>query len=237
MNIMRILFLACLCAFCLSSRAQKTVDVSSGNVTPLSSAFFSVVGGEPFVNAKFSKLVEGTPYFKDDWMKGMVTINGDQQFAGVYLKLDLYDNLVHYKDNIGTELIASTTIKKLTLFDSATQEVYNFINGPFIIANNKLSGWYQSLAEGNVSLFKQFKKQLREDRPYGSATFEQSIFTSTHYFVLMNGDFKEVKKLKDLPDLLVSKKDQVSQYIKTNNLSGKTDEDFVSVINYFNGLN
>jgi hypothetical protein len=234
---MKILFLASLCAFCFSSSGQKTVDVSSGNVSPLSSSFFTVVGGEPVVNAKFAKLVEGSPYFKDDWMKGLVTINGDQEFAGVYLKLDLYDNQVHYKDQGGTELIATTIIKKLTLFDSTTQDVYNFINGRFIIANNKLAGWYQTLAEGKVSLFKQYKKQLREDRPYGSATFEQSIFTSPHYFVLVNGDFKEVKKFKDLPDVLSDKKDLLSQYIKTNNLSGKTDEDFENVINYFNGLN
>ena len=234
---MKILLFAILCASCFSSLAQKTVDVSSSDVSPLSSSFFTVVGGEPVMNAKFTKLVEGSPYFKDDWMKGMVMINGGQEFAGVYFKLDLYDNEVHFKNQSGAELVATTTIKKLTLFDSTTQEVYNFINGLFIIANNKLTGWYQTLADGKVSLFKQYKKQLREDRPYGSATFEQSIFTSSLYFVLVNGDFKEVKKLKDLPGILSDKKDLVSQYIKTNNLSGKTDEDFVNVINYFNGLN
>jgi hypothetical protein len=234
---MKILLLAMSCAFCYFSFAQKTVDVSSSDVSPLSSSFFTVVGGEPVMNAKFTKLVEGSPYFKDDWMKGMVMINGGQEFAGVYFKLDLYDNEVHFKNQSGAELVATTTIKKLTLFDSANQEVYNFINGLFIIANNKLTGWYQILADGKVSLFKQYKKQLREDRPYGSATFEQSIFTSSFYFVLVNGDFKEVKKLKDLLGILSDKKDLVSQYIKTNNLSGKTDEDFVNVINYFNGLN
>ena len=234
---MKILFLAIFSAFCFSSLGQKAVDVSSGNVSPLSSSFFTVVGGEPVVNAKFTKLVEGSPYFKDDWMKGMVTINGDQEFTGVYLRLDLYDNQVHYKDQGGTELVATTIVKKITLFDSVTQDVYTFINGSFIIANNKLTGWYQALAEGKISLFKQYKKQLREDRPYGSATFEQSIFTSPHYFVLLNGDFKEVKKFKDLPNVLNDKKALLLQYIKINDLSGKTDEDFVNVINYFNGLN
>ncbi|HEY1870176.1 MAG TPA: hypothetical protein VGG71_03915 [Chitinophagaceae bacterium] len=235
---MKILFLVGLCAFYISSSAQqKTVDVSSGDVSPLAPSFFTVVGGEPVVNAKFAKLVEGSPYFKDDWLKGWVMINGGQEFAGVYLKLDLYDNQVHFKDNSGNEMIATTTVKKLTLFDSSAQEVYNFINGSFIITNNKLTGWYQTLADGKVSLFKQYKKQLREDRPYGSATFEQSIFTSPHYFVLVNGDFKEIKKIKDFPDVLSEKKEPLSQYIKTNNLSGKTDDDFINLINYFNGLN
>lgn len=235
---MKILFLTGLCFFYLSSSAQqKTVDVSSNDVSPLAPSFFTVVGGEPVMNARFTKLVEGSPYFKDDWMKGEVTINGDQQFAGVYLKLDLYDNQLHFKDKTGNELIATATIKKVTLFDSSVQEVYNFINGSFIITNNKQTGWYQTLADGKVSLFKQYKKQLREDRPYGSATFEQSIFTSPHYFILVNGDFREIKKFKDIPGMLSDKKDQLSQYIKTNNLSGKTDDDFMKLINYFNGLN
>ena len=30
------------------------------------------VSGEPLSSAKFSKLVKGSPYFNDEWMKGNV---------------------------------------------------------------------------------------------------------------------------------------------------------------------
>ena len=53
------------------------------------------------VFAKFTKIVDGTPYFSDEWMKGNVVINGDNQFNGIYLKLDLYSNEVHYRDPKG----------------------------------------------------------------------------------------------------------------------------------------
>jgi len=46
----------------------------------------------------------------------------------------------------------------------------------------------------------------------------------------------QVKKFKDLPDVLSDKKEEVSKYIKTNELSGKTDDDYRVVFNYYNGL-
>ncbi len=77
---------------------------------------------------------------------------------------------------------------------------------------------------------------MNEERPYGSATIEQSIRTSFQYYALSNGKFTQVKKFKELPDVLPGKKDEVTQYIKTNNLAGKTDDEYRSVFNYYNGL-
>lgn len=233
---MKYFFLIGLCVCVLSLSAQKTVDVTEGNVSAMSPSFFNVVGGEPFVLAKFAKLVEGTPYFKDEWLKGNVILNGEKQYAGIYLKLDLYDNEVHYRDQKGNEMIATSLIQKLVLFDTATQQVFNFINGSYIQASSRINGWYQLLAEGKTSLFKKIDKQIHENKPYGSATIEQSIISSPHYYILLNGNFIEIKKFKGLPGILGDKKEEIAQYIKNKNLSGKTGEDLENVINYYNGL-
>jgi hypothetical protein len=225
-----------LCTSAISMLAQRTVDVTEGNVNALSSSFFNVVGGEPVVSAKFAKIVSGTPYFSDEWMKGTVTINGDMQFAGVYLKLDLYNNEVHYRDLKGNELVATTLIKEIILFDSSSQLVFNFIKGEYINAKSPGKDWYQLLVEGKASLFRKIKKQMNEEKPYGSATIERSIHTSFQYYALYNGNFIQVKKFKELPDVLSDKKEEITQYIKANNLSGKTDDDYRSVVNYYNGL-
>ena len=81
---MKLFFAILLCSSTISLLAQKTVDLAEGNTSAMSPSFFSVVGGEPVVFAKFAKIVEGTPYFSDEWMKGNVVINGDNQFSGVY---------------------------------------------------------------------------------------------------------------------------------------------------------
>lgn len=231
---MKFLLSLSLLFFGVTLYAQKTVDVTTGNVSALSPSFFNVVGGEPFVFAKFAKIVEGTPYFNDEWMKGSIITREGRQYAGVLLKLDLYDNEVHFQDAKGTEMIAVTPLQKIVLFDTTAQRVLNFVEGSYISTDKQLTGWYQLLTEGNVSLFKLLKKQIRESKPYGSATIEQSVYTSTHYFILTNGSFTEIKKIKDLPALLPGKNEQVTQFVK--NLSGKHDEDFIQAVTFYNGL-
>jgi hypothetical protein len=227
--------LTCVCAVPLY--AQKTVDVTAGTASALSPNFFTVVNGEPIVFAKFKQLIDGSPYFRDEWMKGNVVMNGaEKQYAGILLKLDLYQNEVHYLSLSGVEMIATTPIQKIILFDTTEEKIFNFINGEFIEANSGVHGWYLLLAEGSAMLFKQIKKRLAENKPYNSATIEQSISNSSHYYLLYKGNFTEIKKIRDLPDLLADKKPQVSDYLKNNNTSGKTDSDFENVINYFNSL-
>ena len=225
-----------LCSFTTLLHAQKTVDVADGNASAMSPSFFTVVNGEPVVFAKFAKIVEGTPYFSDEWMKGNVVVNGGDRFAGVYVKLDLYDNEVHYRDLKGNELVATTPIQKVILFDSSAQLVFNFVNGAYINTNEKLKGWYLLLAEGKASVFKQINKHMHEDKPYGSATIERSVYTSFQYYALYNGNFVQIKKFKEIPDVLADKKDEISKYIKDNNLSGKTDDDYRKIFDFYNGL-
>jgi hypothetical protein len=128
------------------------------------------------------------------------------QYAGVYFKLDLYDNEVHFRDQKGNDMIATGSIQKIILFDTASQLLFNFVNGEFIQSSNRVRGWYQLLSEGRAWLFKKNDKQLHETKPYGSATIEQSIVTIGRYYVLYNGNFTEIKKLKDLPGILADKK-------------------------------
>jgi hypothetical protein len=73
---MKYFFFILFCLYAGFSSAQKTIDVTTSNVNAMSPSFFNVIGGQPFVSAKFARLVEGTPYFRDEWMKGNVVLNG-----------------------------------------------------------------------------------------------------------------------------------------------------------------
>jgi hypothetical protein len=234
---MKLLFLIMSCVSAVHLYAQKSVDVTTGNASAMAPNFFTVVNGEPIVFAKFTQLVSGSPYFRDEWMKGNVVMNGaEKQYAGILLKLDLYQNEVHYQSLSGIEMIAITPIQKAVLFDTVAEQIFNFVNGQFIEASSPVRGWYILLAEGNATLFKQIRKHLTENKPYGSATVEQSISNTVHYYILYKGNFTEVKKIRDLPDLLADKKSETSDYLKNKNVSGKNESDFEDVINYFNSL-
>lgn len=236
---MKYILLALFSLACFAGFAQRTVDVNQNiGSSAINPNHFMVVGGQPFVNTKFSKVVEGTPYFRDEWMKGNVVVAGGKEYAGFELKLDLVYNELHYKDASGAEMISSADITKVVLFDTVAQRIYRFINSsdisPYIETDK---GWYLLLSDvGGAAVYKRIVKALNENKPYGSATIEQSIKTSNKYYVFYKNTFTQVKKLKDIPDVLTDKKTQLAQYITSQKLSEKNEDDFEKLMQYYGTL-
>lgn len=228
-------------AFCLlffqKSFSQRTVDITKQDVTVDDRLFFAV-SGEPFVTAKFVNIVEGTPYFKDEWMKATLWNKEHQRFSGVNVKLDLLENNIHYLDKSGKELIATTPVKQITLSDSSGKR-YNFFHLSTLPQPEKFikAEWFLLLDSGYVSLYKFFYKTIFETRPYGAATYEQHIQTAGRYFVLYKNRFVEISKLKDAPNALADKSNELKEFLKTKDDAKLTmDERFVNLINHYNSL-
>jgi hypothetical protein len=217
--------------------AQQVVDVSKQDVQVGANMFYSV-GGEPFVNVKFVNLVEGSPYFKDEWLKGIVVDKTNHEYKGISIKIDLLDNYVHYLDEKEKELLVTTPIKEIVLTDASGNN-YRFIHSSSFenCTNATKNSWYLWLSTGTVSLYKSFKKALSEMRPYGSATTEQRIKTTEKYVVLYNNAFLEVKKIKDVPSILTNKKAELEAFLNTkDDQKASMDDRFVKLIEYYNTL-
>lgn len=231
---MRSLILTTLSCITISTFAQKTVDVSKGSFNPATD--FYVVGGTPFVNTKFVSLVEGTPYFKEDWMKGSVVDKSGYMYKNLTLKLDLYDNELHYQDKEGTEMIATTPLKEVFLYDN-NNKAYHFVASDLISSEPMKRGYYLYLDSGSVRLYKRFHKELTETKPYGSATVEQRVITVGEYFIIRNNEVLQVKKMKDIPDLLSDKKTMLEEFLKNkDSKNASMDDRMTAVVNYYNSL-
>ena len=215
--------------------AQNTIDITKQNVD--AAYYFNVINGTPVVSTKFAKVVEGTPYFKNDWAKGVVILTGGKQYPNMFLKLNILDNQVHYQDEKGKEMVATAPIKKVILTDPDKSEMDTFINSRYIVGlNSPIDRWYQLLAEGKASVLKLINKQMTENKPYGSATIEQKIYSSPQYFILYNNELIKAKKIKELAEIFPEKRKELLKYISDNHLSGKSDNDFIIAVNYYNSL-
>jgi len=84
-------------------------------------------------------------------------------------------------------------------------------------------------------VFKQIKKQVSENKPTGRPLLKD-LSRPVFNIMLYTTEILSREKFKEIPDVLGDKKNEVSQYIKSNNLSGKTDDDYRTVFNYYNGL-
>jgi hypothetical protein len=220
-----------------SALAQQVIDVSKQDVRVGSNLFF-VSGGEPFVTAKFVNLVEGTPYFKDEWMKGIVVDKNNHEYKDVSLKIDLLDKRVHFLDVNGKEFIATTPIKEVILTDTSGNN-YRFVHSSEFEkpVNAIKDGWYLWLSTGTASLYKVFNKNLSEIKPYGSSTVEQRVSSSEKYLIYYNNAFLEVKKLGDVPNVLSGKKKELTAFLKKqDDQKASMDDRFVKLIEYYNSL-
>lgn len=213
-------------------RAQQTIDVGKEDVNPMS-GLFTAVGGEPVSFARYVKVVDGTPYFSEDWMNGTLVMPSGKKFDSVQVKIDLLADEVHYKDKAGNALIATSRLREIWLKDATGARKFHFVHSSHIGSG---TGWHLLLTDGRAILLKKLVKEIIETKPYGSSVTEQRIQTSSRYFILLNNQLLTVKSLSAIPDLLPDQGDALRQYISTNKLKGKSDGDYISLISYYNSL-
>jgi hypothetical protein len=235
---MRLSIFSTLLFFAGNSFAQRTVDVTKQDVNFQNSSFFYVVNGSPVSLVKYVKVVDGSPFFGDDWMKARIILSLGKEYDNLLVKLDLLANELYYKDASGHEMVATSTLQQVVLIDTVKSLFYTFVYSDAIpfAGNPPDKGWYQVMTNGKAILYKQFVKTINEVKPYGSATVEQTIYTTSNFFVLYNDRFTHIKKFKDLTDLLADKKTLLQQYITAGKLNGKKEDDYISVVTYYNDL-
>ena len=70
---------------------QKVIDVEKNDYKVTSSQFYAV-GGEPISSTKYIKVVKGTPYFRDSFIRGKVIMMAGNVYDSILLRLDLRNN-------------------------------------------------------------------------------------------------------------------------------------------------
>lgn len=220
----------------LFASAQQVVDLSKDN--PNGTRLLHAISGEAFVNTKFVNLVEGSPYFRDQWMNGRLVDKDGQEYKDLKIKIDLSDGAIHYLDASGTTFVATTAIREIILSDSTAYN-YRFIHASVMPPgmNPPHSSWYLWLLTGNASLYKTFVKKTTEIKPYASATTEQRIRTQERYLIHYNNAFFEIKKPKDLPSILANKKTELEAWLtKQDDKKASIEDRLTAGIEYYNTL-
>jgi hypothetical protein len=236
MYMLRLLVLSCFAFLSFSAVSQKTVDVDKETDRGALNYVYTVAG-TPFVTAKFARVVEGSPFFNEQMMHGAIILSGGKEYKNMMIRLNLLEAQVNYLDEKQIELVASTPVKEVVLWDTINKNDHRFIFSDFIEATIKPErDFYELLQAGKAELYKQHKKDILETKPYGSATIEQTIQTKKLYYILLNKQWTRIKKLNDLISVLSDKKDEIHKFINDKKLSGDSETNFEAVIFYYNNL-
>ena len=221
---------------CSMAGAQATSGRGAGLNMKAHSLFYSGINGEPILTSKYEKLVYGTPFFSDDWKKGTVVLPNGDTYKDNDIRIDLLEGTLQFRNDKGEERIARAPVKEVLLAEAGNDSMYRFVPSAALPFKALKTGWHMRLQSGKVALYKHFGKALSEDKRYGSATTEQRIATRITYFIVVNGTATEVKKLKDLPNVLPDKAKELQAFIR--NSAGNTPEDqrVADAVAYYNSL-
>ena len=232
-------FICCCISFLyLNAVSQKTVDVDKDAGRAAGAVnYLYTVAGTPFITTKFARVVEGSPFFNQEMMRGAIILSEGKEYKNLLVRLNLLEAQVNYLDAKQNEMIASTPIKEVVLWDTILNHDHRFIFSDYIETFQKPEkDFYELLQFGKAQLYKQHKKTVMESKPYGSATVEQSIKTDIRYYVLINGQWTKVKKLKELTTAFPDKKDEILKFMSDKKLSGDSEATYEAVVAYYNSL-
>jgi hypothetical protein len=193
--------------------------------------------GKPYMITQYSKVVDGSAFFKEVFLMGDVIMKNGDVFKNQSLRLNLLDNLLNYQDEKKQEMIATIPIKEVSLMDATKGVQYNFIHSDFIPGNIMPErGWYEKLQKGKATLIKKYKKEITESPVYGSANNELTISTQIRYYLLVDTEWKIIKKQKNIIEMLGNKKSELQKYIKDQKLDEETELNFNEIVRYYNSI-
>ncbi|MGO4876524.1 hypothetical protein ACEN2P_07970 [Pedobacter psychrotolerans] len=183
--------------------------------------------------------IKGTPYFVDNWSKGIIKQANGQIFNDIELKYDQLEDEVIYKDINGKELGFAVPVIEFRIDYSfnGLKKSSLFRNGfePFKGSTEK--SYYEILYDGTFKLAKKNVKHIEQYREYNSAVTTKSIIERIKYYYFAKNTLVEFKRdNKSIQQAFGEKAPLILAYIKENDLDLKKDVDLINIFNFYNSL-
>jgi hypothetical protein len=216
----------------LSAKGPDQSQISQDNV--LSTSLQDTIDVQTLYNGRvwrnlYSKVVGNQFLFTTDFMPGSVKI-GDHIFNDLTLKYDIFnDQILTVTDlriiiQLNKEMIDRFTV-------SYNNKDYEFLR---LVPDSleSLSGYFNILYEGNLSLYLKYRKQilpLEVEHKYDLFDESQKIYLKK------DGKIYLVRSKGALLNILKDKKQKIRAFIKTNRLSmSKKDPwSLVPIVRYY----
>ncbi|RZK17614.1 MAG: hypothetical protein EOO43_13330, partial [Flavobacterium sp.] len=193
----------------------------------------SRIPARPFVPENSSNM-EGTPYLANDFTKGTFYLADGKSVENMLVKLNLYKEMVTYKDEKGMELLPTDPINKFTIEENG--KVLTFQKGFPAIEKFDASTYYEVLNKKGIPMvLKKRTKTLLSRREYNSSKVTDNYLDGTKYFVF--DEASKISKLKTDKNSLAlyfpNKQNEVAEYISKEKLSLKNDDDLAKIFDYY----
>ncbi len=175
------------------------------------------------------------------WHKGfLVTANGDTLRGKI--KYDLENNAIQLANNEIIRGYSSFKVFYVEIFDEVLQNYRQFYSIPYKLRSNyEVPVLFEVLYEGGLSLLAR-EKIVQESATSGNPFWYQGRYMQNavdydFFFLTKKGTITYFDGSKNsLLEILVKKRTQVKEFIKTNKLKTDEVEDLIRIISFYNSI-
>jgi hypothetical protein len=210
--------------------SNGTVIVSNASFPPvyLSDVFGTLMKPKP------SAGIDGSPFIFDQWLLARVLLPDDKIADSVYIRMNAYNNNLHFKDEKGEELQSRVRVKEILIIDS--NKVWH--NALFRTGyGNNANVFYEVITDGlKMQLLRKTTVLLWETKVLGEED-KKTFQLDEEIYLSANGElYKQNKKCSMLTDVFGPHKSKMLDYISAKNIQCNKVEDMKQLVNYFNSL-
>lgn len=224
-HFVQLLLVVSFCSISFFSNGQRDYMVPQGEIRD---AF-----GRP-LTTKNESGVEGSPYVYDIYVPGRMIIKG-RLYSNLNIKLNLETNTIFFEKD-GIEMIPSSPVNAVELFDVTINSYHKFRNGFPAINKNTGYTFYQVLDSGKAVLLKHIHMIPRESRQYGEAIKIKRYEQVKSYYIFKDNNIIQIKKADAIKDALKENKSEIETFISLNKIKVNREADLKSLIAYYNTL-
>ena len=180
--------------------------------------------------------VQGHPFFTDDYWEYGSIIFENQRFDSIYLKYDVYDDLLLVEHFSSSGIMTAMQIHKpkvsgfelfghrfLQIMDDSTAKIK--------------PGFYDNLYDGNnVQLLCKWKKELVKNMSAGS--YSEEFMDKQRFFIVKGGEYFPVRNRSSLIKILEDQKKEIKRFIRQNKVRyfNNNTQLYIEVASYYDSL-
>jgi hypothetical protein len=180
--------------------------------------------------------IKGSPYLNDEFIEGAVFTTSKTQYVGVPLRYNIFNDQVEFRspDGLVQALAAPEVVEKIEMGELLLEFI------PYINVKKIRRGFFTVLEKGNVSLYARHRvvfERAKEPGAYQDAEPARFVKRADEYFLRVGMEPAQiVAKIKDLQSIFPEHKQEVSDFIKKNEVKSNHSETLKELVQYYNSL-
>lgn len=181
-------------------------------------------------------------YFDTKWNQSSFTLYGvEKNVVGHFVKYDVRNERIEVRTVEGVRTVETAKIKSLAWVDSITRKPFYFVNvNEFKKGEVKFDGLIEVLNEGKIALLK--RTNLIVEKPdynvaLGVGSLDEKLKRQVSYYIARDQKLYKVNGKESLLEMFKPKEKSIEDFIKTQKIKTKREDDLLKVVDFANSLN